>query len=109
MRKYWWTVWIKVAVLAIVLLLAYNFVSNKVQNMLDPYLLETEPTQSVEVEEPTEEPEGNLVMQLLGKVEDILGVKIDFENMIFGYANEYAQTMKAQSEQERNPVTEPND
>jgi len=34
-------------------------------------------------------------------------VKIDFENMIFDYANEYALEMKEQSEEERNPISEP--
>ncbi len=110
MRKYWWTVWIKVAVLAVVLILAYNFVSNQIEEMFSPYLIEetTEETSDAELEEPAEEDE-NLVMSILSKIEDAFGVKIDFENLIFDYANEYAQAMKEQSEEERNPILEPLD
>ena len=106
MRKYWWTVWIKVAVLAIVLLLAYNFVMNKVESIISPYLIEeTQMESQPQEEEPAED--GNLVMDVLGKVEDVLGVKIDFENLIFDFANEYAKTVKEQSFEERNPILEP--
>lgn len=95
--------------MTVVLILAYNFVSNQVEELFSPYLIEEETTEPV-LQEPTEEEEeteGNLVMDLLGKVEDAFGVKIDFENMIFDYANEYALEMKEQSEEERNPISEP--
>lgn len=104
MRKYWWTVWIKVAVLAVVLILAYNFISDQVEEMFSPYLIEETTEEPAELEEQEDE---NLVMSILGKIEDAFGVKIDFENMIFDYANEYAQAMKDQSEEERNPIMEP--
>ncbi len=105
MRKYWWTVWIKVAVLAVVLFLGYRFVSRQVTDFFSPYLIEEETAVTDETVE--EETEGNFVMDLLGKVEDAFGVKIDFENMLFDYANEYAHEMKEQSNEERNPISEP--
>lgn len=108
MRKYWWTVWIKVAVLAIVLLLAYNFVMNKVDSIISPYLIEETQMESQPQDETQEsETDGNLVMNILGKIEDKLGVKIDFENLIFDFANEYAKNVKEQSFEERNPILEP--
>ena len=106
MRKYWWTVWIKVAILAVVLILGYNFVRGQISDLISPYLIE-ETTSDTEVIE--EETSGNAVMDLLGTVEDVLGVKIDFENMIFDYANEYANEMKEQSNSERNPISAPLD
>ncbi len=120
MRKYWWTVWIKVAVLAVVLFMGYRYVSGWVVDLFSPYLIEESDTSGVtseddmpseetalEQESTEEETEGNLVMDIFGKIEDTFDVKIDFENMIFDYANEYALEMKEQSEQERNPVSEP--
>ena len=105
MRKYWWTVWIKVAVLAVALFLGYRFVSEQVTELFSPYLIEEE---TVAIDETVEEEtEGNLVLDLLAKVEDTFGVKIDFENMLFDYANEYAHEMKEQSNEERNPISEP--
>ena len=100
MRRYWWTVWIKVAVLAVVLLLAYNFVSGIVKDTVGPYLLE-EPRQ-----EETEEDE-DMVKKLVGKVENAFGVQIDYENFIFDFANEYAQKMMEQSDEEHHVISEP--
>ena len=99
MRRYWWTVWIKVAVMAVVLLLAYEFVSGIVKDTVGPYLLE-EPRQ-----EETEEDE-DMVKKLVGKVENAFGVQIDYENFIFDFANEYAQNMVEQSDEENHVISE---
>lgn len=81
MNRFWWTVWIKVAVLAVVLILAYNFVTDKVDAILSPYRLETtEDTPLLE--------------------------RYDLENMIFDYANEFVQEMMVASDEERNVITE---
>ena len=116
MRRYWWTVWIKVAVLAAVLLVGYHFASNKIEELVSPYILEepelSAPTVSevpeTSVQEPAdpEEEEGdgkNLLTSILDKVQDTFDVKLDLENMIFDYANEYAQQMKEESDLERHP------
>lgn len=108
-RRYWWTVWIKVAVLAVALLLAYNYASDKIEEMISPYILEE--TASVEASsekenEEEEEEEGNLLTKLLGKVERVLGVELDYENMIFDYATEYTQTIKEESKADRDVNTE---
>ncbi len=96
MRRYWWFVWVKVAVLAVALFFAYRHVHGVVDDLLSPYLLEESQ------EEPTVDDENeNKVDQLMGWVEDKLDVKIDYENLIFDYANDYAQKMIEQSEEER--------
>ncbi len=108
-RRYWWTVWIKVAVLAVVLLMAYNYASDKIEELISPYILE----ETTSAEAPSEggaaedaEEEGNLLTDLLGKVERVLGVELDYENMIFDYATEYTQTIKEESKAERDVITE---
>lgn len=98
MGRKWWTVWIKVAILAVVLLLAYNFAKGLVVGLFDPYLLDTSVAETAEPEE------GDLVGQLVGKVENAFDVRIDYENMIFDYANEFAQGMMDQSVEERNVI-----
>lgn len=103
MGRYWWTVWIKVAVLAVVLLLAYNHAKGIVVDLFEPYLLE----ESAQTETDTQD--NDLVKQLFGKIEEKFDVRIDYENMIFDYANEYAQTMMEQSVEERNVIDEPLD
>ena len=55
MTKYWWTVWIKVAVMAAVLIVAYNFISGIVRDLFDPYLLEESETVVAPSEETEEE------------------------------------------------------
>ena len=103
MGKYWWTVWIKVAVLAAVLLGAYLYVKDYVTDLFEPYLLEepavTEPTDE------TEEP--NIVEKLVGKVESVFDVRINYEDMIFDYANGYAKQMMEDSRAERNVIEAP--
>ena len=103
MGKYWWTVWIKVAVLAAVLLGAYLYAKDYVTDMFEPYLLEepavTEPTDE------TEEP--NIVEKLVGKVESVVDVRINYEDMIFDYANGYAKQMMEDSQAERNVIDAP--
>ncbi len=126
MRRYWWTVWIKVAVLAFVLFLGYRYAKNKIEDFVSPYLIDEskieqtladdkeEESSKVSLEESEDESDegkgvdtGNLLMSLLGKIEKTFDVKIDFENMIFDYANEYAQKMKEESKEEQNPIMEP--
>lgn len=100
MGRYWWTIWIKVAVLAVVLLLAYNFVSGIVQDTVGPYLLEEPRQEQTDGEE-------DMVQKLVGKVENTFGVQIDYENFIFDFANEYAQKMMEQSDEEHHVISEP--
>lgn len=108
MDRTWWTVWIKVAVLAAVLLVAFLSVKKLVMDTLDPYLLQ-EPAQiqtdGAEDGEEGEEPDP--VQTLVGKAEKLLGVHIDYENFIFDFANQYAKDMMAQSEQEHNQISQP--
>lgn len=96
MRRYWWFVWVKVAVLAVTLFFAYRYVHGVVDDLLSPYLLEESQEEST-VDDENE----NKVDQLMGWVEDKLDVKIDYENLIFDYASDYAQKMIEQSEEER--------
>lgn len=96
MRRYWWFVWVKVAVLAVALFFAYRYVHGIVDDLLSPYLLEESQREAA-----TDDEEENKVDQLMGWVEDKLDVRIDYENLIFDYANDYAQEMIRQSEEER--------
>ena len=100
MERGWWTVWIKVAVLSIALFIAYRYARGIVVDLFEPYLLD-EPAQ---VETVTED--GDIIKRVFGKIEEKFDVKIDYENMIFDYANEYAQTMMEQSVEERNIISE---
>lgn len=104
MRRYWWFVWVKVAVLAVALFFAYRFVHGYVDDLLSPYLIE-EPQETAPSEDDTEE---NKVDALMGWVEDKLDVQINYEDLIFDYANEYAQKMIEESEQERDITAETN-
>ena len=110
MGKYWWTVWLKVAVLAAVLLGAYLYVKDYVTDLFEPYLLEepavTEPT-DVNAEPTDETEEANIVEELVGKVEDAFDVRINYEDMIFDYANGYAKQMMEDSQAERNVIDAP--
>ena len=99
MGRYWWTVWIKVAVMAVVLLLAYNFVSGIVKDTFEPYLLEEGAREELDEED--------MVQKLVGKVESAFGVQIDYENFIFDFANDYAQKMMEQSDEEHHIISEP--
>ena len=101
MDRTWWTVWIKVAVLAVVLFLAYQTVRGFVMDTIGPYLLDEPSYVLAEDEEP------DMVQKLVGKVEDTFGVNIDYENFIFDFANQYAQDMMQQSEDEHNQITKP--
>ena len=40
------------------------------------------------------------------QVEEMFDVNIDYENMLFDYANEYAQAMMEGSQEDRNAITE---
>ena len=44
---------------------------------------------------------------IVEKIENKVGVYIDYESFIFDYANDYAQRMMEESKQERNVITEP--
>lgn len=99
MGRYWWTVWIKVAVMAVVLLLAYHFVSDIVKDTFEPYLLEEGAREELDEED--------MVQKLVGKVEGTFGVQIDYENFIFDFANDYAQKMMEESEEEHHIISEP--
>lgn len=103
MRRCWWTVWIEVAIVAIILVFAYNYVENKIEELVSPYLIEEE-----EVGERNE----SVITDLVEMVEEKLGVRLDYENMIFDYANDYAKTMMEKSDEERSvteETTEKND
>ena len=80
--------------------LAYNFVSGIVQETVEPYLLEEEA--QTETEAPAEEADADIVKSLVGRVESVFGIRLDYENFIFEFANDYAQTMMEQSEAEHN-------
>ncbi len=95
MERYWWTVWIKVAVLGAALFLAFHYAKGLVNDLFEPYLLEDSAV--AESEEEASDP----IRQIVGKIEETFDVHIDYENMIFDYANEYAQTMMEQSVEER--------
>jgi hypothetical protein len=98
-RRFWWTVWIEVAIVAFLLYMGYDFARDKVQEYLTPYLIEEE-----EVGERSE----NIVSQIVEKVEERFGIRMNYEDMIFDYANEFALTLMEQSEEERKPATAPN-
>lgn len=105
MRRYWWFVWVKVAVLAVALFFAYQYVRDYVDELLSPYLIEApeEAAPSEDLED--SEDEGNKVDQLMGWVEEKLDVQINYEDLIFDYANDYAQKMIEQSDDERSVET----
>lgn len=127
MGRYWWSVWIKVGILAVVLILAYTAVNGYLSNMFEPYLLdetaaaESEPvkiedsenipdagneTENAE-EELAESGGADVLKSIVEKIENKVGVYIDYESFIFDYANDYAQRMMEESRQERNVITEP--
>ena len=99
MRRNWWFVWVEVAVLAVVLFVSYKLVTAKVDSLLSPYLA-GEIEQPAVTEATEEEPNMN-------KAESIVGKKINYEDLIFDYANAYAKEMMAESEKERNAVNTP--
>ena len=92
MRQYWWTVWIKVAVVALLLFFGYRYVTGMVQDLVSPYLIE---------EEEVGERSDNLIKQVVEKVEEKFSFRIDYENLIFDYANDYAGRMMDESHEER--------
>ena len=104
MRRNWWFVWVEVAVLAVALFISYKIVAAKVDGMLSPYL-----TGDLEVPAATEttEEEANIVDKIMNKAESVIGKKINYEDLIFDYANAYAKEMMKESEKERNAVNTP--
>ncbi len=103
MRRYWWTVWIKVAVLAIVLLIGFFAAKKYVRGFFEPYLLEDESAE----EEPEVADDSDPVKAIFGKVQDKLGFRFRYEDMIFDYANGFAKDMMEDSVEERNVIKEP--
>ena len=59
MRRYWWTVWIKVAIVAVLLFFGYKYVTGMVMDVVSPYLIE---------EEEVGERSDNLIKQIVEKV-----------------------------------------
>ena len=105
MRRYWWFVWVKVAVLAVVLLVGYFAVKHRVDTLVSPYVLDT-PRETV-AETAPEAPDdavesSNMVDKMMTWVEKKFGVQLDYERLIFDYANGYAKDMIRQSDEERN-------
>ncbi len=103
MRRYWWTVWIKVAILAVVLLVGFFAVKKYVYGFFEPYVIEDSSTE----EEPEVEQGSDPVKAIFEKVEDKLGFRFRYEDMIFDYANDYAKDMMEDSVAERSAITEP--
>ncbi len=92
MRRCWWTVWIEVAIVAVLLFFGYKYVTGMVHDLVSPYLIE---------EEQVGERSDNMIKKIVEKIEDKLDVRFDYENMIFDYANDYAGKMMEQSREER--------
>ena len=103
MRRFWWTVWIKVVILAVVLLVGFFAVKKYVHGFFEPYVIEDASTEK----EPAVEEGSDPVKAIFEKVEDKLGFRFRYEDMIFDYANGYAKDMMKDSEAERNAITEP--
>lgn len=131
MGRYWWTVWIKVAILAVALILAYTAVSKYVKTTFEPYQLDEAAVEEIEQRREAEEAEKaaseaeeaddedneddadagqsatDKLKSIVEDAESKVGIYIDYENFIFDYANGYAQRMMEESEKERNVITEP--
>lgn len=110
MGRYWWTVWIKVAILAVVLLLAYQTVSGFVKESFAPYLLETPATDApADTDEAVdgEIEDADLVAVVMGQVQNLFGVNLDYESFIYDFANGFAQQMIEDSNAEHNVVNQP--
>lgn len=120
MSRYWWTVWIKVGVLAVVLLVGYMTVRGYVNKLIKPYTIAaSEATQQSEKTEPDEQNSADqkdhpseskgadMVKKMIGKAEKFLGVNLNYEDLIFDYANDYAKQMMEDSEAARNVIKEP--
>lgn len=103
MRRYWWTVWIKVAVLGLILVFGFFTAKKYVYSFFEPYVIE----ESSEEQEPEVVEGSDPVKSIFEKVEDKLGFRFRYEDMIFDYANKYALDMMEDSVAERNAITEP--
>ena len=103
MRRYWWTVWIKVAVLALVLLFGYFAAKKYISGLFEPYVIEEEDVE----EAPDVAENSDPVKAIFGKVQDKLGFRFRYEDMIFDYANDFAKDMMEDSVAERNAISEP--
>lgn len=103
MRRFWWTVWIKVAILAAVLLVGFFAAKKYIYSFFEPYLIEESST----VEEPEVAEDSDPVKAIFEKVENKLGFRFRYEDMIFDYANDFAKDMMEDSEAEHNAISEP--
>ena len=92
MRRCWWTVWIEVAIVAVLLFFGYKYVTGMVMDIVSPYLIE---------EHEVGERSDNLIKQMVEMVEEKFDFRVDYENLIFDYANDYAGEMMDQSKAER--------
>lgn len=115
MERFWWFTWVKVGVLALALTLAVSFGYHKLVDLFEPYLLEaspeptqTEPTQPAteDPDEASEETKKNPVELVSDFVQNTFKMQVDFESMIFDYANDYAQKMMEESEEERHAFSD---
>lgn len=120
MGRYWWSVWIKVAILAVILLIAYNSASKFIQKTIEPYKLDAsaetvmteEASEETEADEETEKNEdgepsaSDKLKAIVEKVEAKVGSFMDYENFIFDYANDFAQKMMEESAEERNIISD---
>ncbi len=92
MRRCWWTVWIWVAVMAVLLFSGYKFAMGMVRDLVSPYIIE---------EDQIGERSDNKIKEIVEKVEAKLNVRFNYEDLIFDYANDYAGKMMAESREER--------
>lgn len=116
MERFWWFTWVKVGILALVLILAVSFGYHKLVDLFEPYLLEespettqTEPTETTSPDESDEESgetKKNPVELVSDFVQNTFKMQVDFESMIFDYANDYAQKMMEESEEERHAFSD---
>lgn len=96
MGRYWWITWIKVVVLAVALFFAFRYGYRKIRATVSPYLTKQEESSAVATNSKLE--------KIFSRVEDTLKVKIDYEDLIFDYAEKYTQKMIEQSKEERSAL-----
>lgn len=102
MHRTWWFTWVKVAALAIALFVVFHAGYGVLKGMLSPYL-----TEVAEGEEPAAPEQSNLVTKIVEKAQNLFHVEINYEDLIFDYANEYAMRMMEESYEEQHAVSQP--
>ena len=83
--------------MALLLFFGYQYVAGMVEDIVSPYVIE---------EDEVGERSDNLIKEIVEKVEDKLDLHFDYENLIFDYANDYADKMMQESKEERQFQTE---